>query len=397
MGDPLILLDHVEDAGAEATLLGQPGWRCVFFDPIASLFVVDRTNAFPALDFAARHFCDPAWQKIPPAPLGLAEAAALIKLGSALGRRPATGSRWSLRFSLMLLASDRLRQALAAGSESDLQTGATAGLWNLIGHCSWNMIPDLRVPPAGPDEPWDPARGLLMAQATSSYRRSLEINPSAASALASLHDSFKARRMLDAQRSALVHLRRFQLTHPGSSDDIRSANLDDGSTPILASQSEPDLALAVNSLIDKGQPETAVRLFDDSVRRGIAPSWTVCDRVAATLLHLGRPAEAIELWECAAPPARAQQLVRIATAALAMFDFETALRINRSALDIDPNLTEAWFVAALLHTQRGDAAAASAAAREGIKRSPTPSQKAFFTAIQAFVAPYADVPNASPP
>ena len=35
---------------------------------------------------------------------------------------------------------------------------------------------------------------------------------------------------------------------------------------------------------------------------------------------------------------------RVATAALAMFDFETALRTYRSALDIDPNLAEAWLV-----------------------------------------------------
>ena len=207
MGDPLILLDHVEDAGAEATLLGQPGWRCVFFDPVASLFVVERTNAFPAVDFAARHFRDPAWRTIPPVPLGLAEAAALIKLGSALGRRPPTASSWALRFSLMLTACDRLRQGLAAGSRGGLQTGATAGLWNLIGHCSWSMVPDLSVPPARPDQPWDPARGLLMAQATFSYRRSLQIDPHGASALASLHDSFKARRMADAERNTLVLLR----------------------------------------------------------------------------------------------------------------------------------------------------------------------------------------------
>ena len=140
-----------------------------------------------------------------------------------------------------------------------------------------------------------------------------------------------------------------------------------------------------------------MHLFEDSVRRGIVPSWPVCDRVAATLLHLGRPAEAKELWERTAPPTRAQQLAGIATAALAMFDFETALELNRSALDIDPNLTEAWFGVALLHTQRGDATAASAAARDGLKRSPTPAQKAFLTAIHDFAAPYADDQRPSAP
>ena len=62
------------------------------------------------------------------------------------------------------------------------------------------MTPDLSIAPPGPDEPWDPARGLLMAQATFSYRRSLAIEPNGASALASLRDSFNARRMIDAQR-----------------------------------------------------------------------------------------------------------------------------------------------------------------------------------------------------
>ena len=62
MGDPLILLDHVEDAGAEATLLAQPGWRCVYYDPAASVFLVNRPDEpgreFPSVDFAGRHFRD---------------------------------------------------------------------------------------------------------------------------------------------------------------------------------------------------------------------------------------------------------------------------------------------------------------------------------------------------
>ena len=47
----------------------------------------------------------------------------------------------------MLLASDRLRQGLASGFGSDSGLQATARLWNLLGHCSWNMSPDLRVRP----------------------------------------------------------------------------------------------------------------------------------------------------------------------------------------------------------------------------------------------------------
>jgi hypothetical protein len=407
MGDPLILLDHAENAGAEATLLAQGGWRCVYYDPIASLFVVDRpgtpSREFPGVDFARRHFRDQAWRAVPAVPLGLGEAGALIRLGSELARRPGFGSRWPLRFSLMLLASDRLRQGLASGFGSDSGPQATAGLWNLIGHCSWNSSPDLRVAPAGPDEPWDPARGLLMAQATFSYRRSLEIDPRGASALASLRDSFKIRRMADAQRTASERLLQLNPARPGFVDQTRAGASErsqmpvGGDEPLPRSENEPGLARAVDSLIAKGQPETAVRHFAEAVRHGIAPSWPVCDRVAATLLHLGRPAEARELWERPAPPSRALQLARVATASLVMFDFDTALQTYRSALAIDPSVPDAWFGVALLHTQRGDADAALAAAREGLKHSPTPSQRAFLTAIETFVAPHSRAQQSSAP
>jgi tetratricopeptide (TPR) repeat protein len=406
MRNPLILLDHVEDAGAEATLLAQPDWRCVYYDPVASIFVADRpgepAREFPAVDFAGRHFRDPAWRAVPAVPLGIGEAAAMIRLGSELVRRPGIGSRWALRFSLMLLASDRSRQGLASGFGSDSGPQATAGLWNLLGHCSWNMTPDLRVRPAGPDEPWDPARSLLMAQAAYSYRRSLEFDRHGASALAALRDSFKARRMSDAQRAASERL--FLLKPAGPSSDgatrlgasEQSQTSDGGGEPVPAWENGPDLARAVNILIENGRPEAAVRLFAEGMRHGIAPSWPVGDRVAATLLHLGRPDEARELWERVAPPSRALQLARVATTSLAMLDFETALRIYSSALEIDPKLAEAWFGVALLHTQRGDAAAALAAAREGLKRSPTPAQQAFLTAIEAFVAPHSSAQRASP-
>ena len=408
LGDPLILLDHVDDYGAEATLLTQRGWRCVYYDPVASVFVVDRPGAlagkFPAVDFAARHFRDPVWRAMPVTPLSLAEAGALIRLGSTLGRRPGPGSRWDLRFSLMLLACDRLRQGIASGFGSDLGPGATAGLWNLLGHCSWNMSLDLRVPPAGPDETWDPARGLLMAQSTFSYRQSLAIDPGGVSALASLHDSFKVRRMADAQRAAIAGLRQLEQPRPRPAAEARaganerSQSQDDRNELSPAPVSEPDLALAVNSLIEKGQPEAAVCLFAEGVRQGLEPSWPAIDRVAATLLHLGRPIEARELWERAAsPPSRAGQLARVATAALAAFDFETALQTYRSALDLDANLAEAWFGVALLHTQQGDAAAAVAAARKGLKQNLTPAQGAFLTAIEALVAPYAQDQKGSPP
>ena len=156
---------------------------------------------------------------------------------------------------------------------------------------------------------------------------------------------------------------------------------------------EAGLARAIATLIEEGRPEAAVGMFDEGRRQGIEPSWSVCDRVAVALLHLGRPAQASRIWERAtAPPSPALKLARIATAAFAAFDFESALRSYRSALDLDPHLGEAWFGVALLHTERGDAKAALVAAREGARRRLTPAQKVFLTGIEALVAPSADEP-----
>ena len=56
MGDPLILLDHQEHYGAEATLLVDPEWRCIYFDAVGSVFVSrhrrDLELSFPSVDFA---------------------------------------------------------------------------------------------------------------------------------------------------------------------------------------------------------------------------------------------------------------------------------------------------------------------------------------------------------
>src|SRR5262249_34687819 len=39
LGDPLILIDHAGHDRAEAAILADPGWRCVYFDPMASIYL----------------------------------------------------------------------------------------------------------------------------------------------------------------------------------------------------------------------------------------------------------------------------------------------------------------------------------------------------------------------
>jgi tetratricopeptide (TPR) repeat protein len=150
---------------------------------------------------------------------------------------------------------------------------------------------------------------------------------------------------------------------------------------------------AIAGLLHQGRAEAAVRLFAEAEGRGIGSEWPTRDRVAATLLHLGRPAEARRVWERAGdPPAASLHLARLAVTDLAALDFATAEQTYRAALELDPGLGEAWCGLALLHTQRGDAAAALAAARQGLKQPHTPAQDALLRGLEALAAPYAAVP-----
>jgi tetratricopeptide (TPR) repeat protein len=322
MGNPSILLSHEKEYGGEATLLGDPAWRCVYFDAVASVFVArderGLEDRFHTIDFAARHFRDRDWQAIPPGPRGIGEARALLNVGSALRVRDGVTGR--LPDSIMLCAGDRLRQAIAVNPTA-------ASHWAMLGRSLWNMVPDLRAPPPGPREPWDPARGILPSQATSCFRRALELDPTDNATQTALLRSLEAREMHDAEQSVAAFL---------------------------------------------------------SQARERSADWPACDRIATLLMHLGRPADARLVWELAPdPPSKAIQLSRTAAALLAALDFQFARKTLDTALEQDPHLGEAWFCLALLHAQQGEPAPAFAACETALKQILTRAQR---TSIESFKA-----------
>ncbi|HZW29556.1 MAG TPA: hypothetical protein VFF52_02550 [Isosphaeraceae bacterium] len=389
MGDPLILLHHQADVGAEATLLADPDWRCLYYDAVASVFVTrgrrDLTAGFPSVNFAARHFQahDPARRAVPPSPWGLAEARALIDLSSVLRYR--SGDRWQLPLALLLLASDRLRQAIAVDPTA-------AGPWTSLATACWDMIPDLTVPPPGPSDPWDPATGLLPAQATFCCCRALELDAGEILALDLLSRAFQVRQMSDAERAVADRLHRARTAAVPDADADRErfpVEPEGERLPVgWDREGRAGLSRAVAGLLRQGRAEAAVRLFAEAEDRGIIPEWPTCDRIATTLLHLGRPADARRIWEHADhPPSPALRLARLATAALAALDYATAETTYRAALALDPDLGEAWFGLALLHTQRGERAETLADCREGLRRRLTLAQTAFLEGLQTLAAP----------
>ena len=398
MGDPLILLDHERNFSGEATLLVNPEWRCVYYDAIASVFLprqrLDLETAFPAIDFPALHFRDPAMRAIPPVPRDLGEAWGLYNVGSTLRLRSAAApdSTAPLQFALALLVSDYVRDALALDP-------ANVGHWCLLGHSCWSMAGALRLAAPVPGGSWEPLRGLLPAQAAFCYRRALEINPREPDALRPLALGLQALGLSDAQRS---------LDAPAASA-VRGQRLDrsvdaidaiDQRQPRPLTQDEPptswqgngpdELSHAVSTLLQAGRAEAATRLFAEAENRGIRAPWVTCDRAATALLHLGRPAEARRIWERSTdPPSPALRLARIAASQLAVLDFPAAEHSYQAALALDPELGETWLGLALLHTQRGDPVQVSIASREGLRRALTPEQKSFLRFVEALAAPHA--------
>lgn len=391
LGDPVVLLDHEAHSGAEATLLADPAWRCIFYDGVGSVFVSRRLRGldapYPTVDFLARHFDDAAWQAAPSRRLGRAEGEALLGVASALRGRPGAG--WSLRASLLLPACDRLRQAALADP-------ADAGAWALLGDAIDRLTPDpaiAGVPPT-PNEPWDPGRSLALVQASACYRRALERDPGEIRALFALYRSYGARRMIDARASVAAMMRR-----AWAAAVLGDPNADAGPDPGLGAEPPAvappsdrddidgaDLAPAVADRISRGYPEEAVRLLDQARARGRAASWSARDRVAVALLYLGRPDEARAVWlGVTDAPSPGLQAVRLATAALAALDFAAAARAYRAALAAQPDLGEAWFGLAWLYTQSGGRDAARTACRNGLACALSPAQRVVLRGLERLV------------
>ena len=154
----------------------------------------------------------------------------------------------------------------------------------------------------------------------------------------------------------------------------------------VRSRAEWNLGRSGTRRIARGCPASSTSGFDRAARGG--RRWVCRGRAAQGSAPTGRPVTAWPRRSCTwatrprragsgqrrGPPAPALRLARLAAADLAALDFAAAERTYRAALELDPGLGEAWFGLALLHTQRGDAAAVLAAARQGLKQPLTPAQ-----------------------
>jgi thioredoxin-like negative regulator of GroEL len=129
-----------------------------------------------------------------------------------------------------------------------------------------------------------------------------------------------------------------------------------------------------------------------SDQRGGALAWAVAERVAATYLHGGKPAEARRTWlEAAGPPSEALRTARLADADLAAWDFAAADAGYRRAVALDPELADAGVGLALSALECGSAGAARKAARTALTvQAPIePRRRALLEGIEALCTRHA--------
>jgi tetratricopeptide (TPR) repeat protein len=388
LGVPLILLDHNNQFAAEATLLAEPRWRCVFFDEVASVFLDGRRNdleaPYPTIDFAARHFLARPEER---AARGLAEAFSESRgyagVGAALAARET--ATWSQRAPILLLAGARAREALAIRSNE-------AKVWMTLGSALWSLSEDLAPGPAGPAQAWDAARGLAVAEAIYACRRTIALEPETAEVRATLltmKSYFNSAGMIDAGDWADELLEQ----HAGSAaaPDAHAPRLAAALAVSLPPGAGTDLLSELfEDRLRHGRVLAAIELVRQAEARGIVLPWKLADRVAITHLSLGEPAQARKYWEQAhAPPSTALRLARIAQAELALTNIDAAEKSFRAALLLDQRLGEAWFGLALLELQLGRADATLADCNQGLACTLTEPEREALGKFKTLVDPFA--------
>jgi tetratricopeptide (TPR) repeat protein len=354
LGNPLLLLEHQDNHDSEANLLAHPGWRCVYFDALAAVFIPssEQTEAFPSVDFAARHFAQPATPLVPNLPGAAArEEKALYNLAASLPRKQQDS--WKRRAPLLQCALDRGQQALAEDERRP-------DVWTLLGNCYRLLDPHLHSRPPALTEPWRLERSISWAQATWSYRRALEAKSDHAPAWRALFDVYGARDMADVQLEA----GRQWLRH-------------NPQVPARERAQKEKLLSDLQRGLKEGRLQAVLPGIEKAEQTHPGPwRWDYAEQLAALYMHLGRPADARRVWQQATGcPSEALRQCRLGSTFWVERSFDTAREHFQQASKDDPQLAEAAWALAMLHTQLGDAEQARQACRRALKLSLNAEQR----------------------
>jgi tetratricopeptide (TPR) repeat protein len=385
---PGALIDNLqaESARQGATFLGSTDWRCVWYDPVASVFL-HRSSRHPArtVDFAGRHFgLDPETE-----PRGIealiASARGLMFHAVNLAEKH---HKPKMIEAMMTLGVGHAGRAIALNPGS-------ADAWKWLGE-----IETLRVPGPAPDSnprfrmPFDPIVDLPMVRATYDLRRAETSLPDDFPVLQLLFNLYHLRGMNEAARPLGDHLIEVADTPNRKAvlerlkPDIARVKAATQSVPPTSWKNRGELERVIASLLTDGRAEMAADLIEKSYSPA-ERTWDQTDRLATIRLHLGRPDLARAAWLSAGkPPRPALGDARVAMTYLVENDFKSARELFRKALVDEPRLYEAHYGLAVLERDAGRAPEALASAKAALSSAGSEAAKAAAEEIIRFVEPY---------
>ncbi len=394
MGRPVVVVDLEYDARTVPALYLSPSWRCVWFDPLAAVFVhVSYRDVVQehAVEFLSRHFQPEPRFEPSGAKALLAESKALWTIAN--GSLPAGPEK---AWPPLLLAMDRARRIMQ--DDPDAVDG-----WKYLGLCELvrDMPPEEDVSVPRFRMPFDPAFDLSSVRSTYAFKRALDAKPNDFMTLMMLARSYGARAMSEAQVPVLERLTRLTPINPEQSmmQSDRSARLallrrDAGTAPPSSWSNLNELTAIVNDLLAHGRAQSSAEYLE---RAGASEtrSWDDANRIATLWLHLGEPARARLAWQKAVnPPRRGVREARVGVTYLVEQAFEPARAAFRAAIATDPELFEAYYGLAVLEQDAGRAAEALTAARQAVKLAPNDTGRSQAQSVVTIVTPYAHAPIA---
>jgi tetratricopeptide (TPR) repeat protein len=382
------LVDHLSHHAVEAALLAHGGWRCIWFDPVAGVYVpATETRLLDqhAVDFVGRHFDrdDGAADRArtgtsSPVPSSMKNAESLFSVGRDL--LSTGGSDHGLGRTLMLLAMADARAALTAVPRSprlaQVIAGASLGLY---------PAPGQDVPIAG----WPPEAMLGVSRARYLLNRATRLSPGDLQAWIALFGIADALGDPDASWAAGIRLVELPARNAAEFEVQRRVrailrNL------IAVRAAEPAVAVPLDAsdvraiaqdLFTRRRFLRALDVVERARRDGVggpSPPVDLVDLRSSLLLFSGEPERARTAWTDTgtatahdAPAAR-----RRANAAFVEGRLAEAIDSYRTSLSLDPRQPALRYGLAIAHLELGQPEEFIRECRAALSSGELPAQPA---------------------